>query len=242
MLETTALSLALGPKSSLENITLKFRAGDLHLITGANGCGKSTLLLALAGLKKPHSGNVLLSGEPILKHRRRARKEIGFLFQSSEAQIVCHTARAELAFGPQNLGFPRAKIEENIELVAKELGLSPLLGRKTEELSGGEKRLLCLGALLTCQPSALLLDEPFTGLDLTSASALLKALESFLKRGGTAVLTTHDLEKCVSLATTLTILQEGKVAYNGEVQNGLPLLQNAGVRPPGELLTLKAAL
>ena len=155
-----------------------FEAGERLGFYGPNGSGKSTFFLLVTGLLKSEAGQVLFHDQPIAteKEFRLLRRELGLVLQNAEDQLFHPTVLEDLAFGPLNLGLQPAAARERAERTLDSLGLSHLATRLTHQLSGGEKRLIALAAMLTMQPKVLLLDEPTNDLDPAHQKKLVQIL------------------------------------------------------------------
>jgi cobalt/nickel transport system ATP-binding protein len=159
---------------------LSFTIQDKRIgIIGPNGCGKTTLLHLMVGLLKPGQGELLFNGKPVSTKEdlRALRKEVGFLFQSSDDQLFSPTVIEDVAFGPLNLGFTPQEAKEIAIKTLKELGLAGFEDRITHRLSGGEKKLVALATILAMRPKILLLDEPTNNLDPKTRSHLIEILQ-----------------------------------------------------------------
>ncbi|MGW8193352.1 MAG: energy-coupling factor ABC transporter ATP-binding protein [Desulforhopalus sp.] len=148
-------------------------------IIGPNGCGKTTLLHLLVGLLRPDTGCLLFHGRPVTDKEdlRELRKEVGFLFQSSDDQLFSPTVIEDVAFGPLNLGFSPQEAKEIALDTLGNLGLAGFENRVTHRLSGGEKKLVALATILSMRPRVLLLDEPTNNLDPRTQSRLIEILQ-----------------------------------------------------------------
>ncbi len=200
---------------SLTDITFQVRRGERIALLGANGSGKSTLLHLLDGLYFATSGVLTALGRPLTEETvdrppfgPRFRREVGFLFQHSDAQLFNPTLEDEIAFGPLQAGLSpaesRVRVEETIQL----LGLERLRGRTPQTLSAGEQKQVALASLLAVAPSVLLLDEPTAGLDPRSRVLLLDLLDDLSARGFTLITATHDLRLVEDLADRALVLGE----------------------------------
>jgi cobalt/nickel transport system ATP-binding protein len=151
----------------LNGVDLSLGAGERLCLTGPNGAGKSTLLLILMGLLKPQGGRVIAFGRERREERDfdDVRRLAGFVFQDPDDQLFCPTVAEDIAFGPLNMGKSKGEAAEIVEGVLARLALGHLRDRITHKLSGGEKRLVTLAAVLAMEPQVLLLDEPTNGLD-----------------------------------------------------------------------------
>jgi cobalt/nickel transport system ATP-binding protein len=213
-LENVSLDYRTGVHA-LDSVSLAIDAGEHVAIVGANGSGKSTLLKILDGLVFPTAGSVKAFGAPLtedaledLRFRREFRSRVGFVFQEADVQLFCSNARDELAFGPLQLGLETAEVERRVNEVASQLRIDRLLDRPPYSLSGGEKKRLAIGSVLTMEPRVLLLDEPSAALDPRSQVWLLGVLERWRQEGRTAVIATHDLSAAAESADRMVVLSE----------------------------------
>ena len=181
MLELSKVSYTypLAQEPTLHN--LSFAVQDKHTgIIGPNGCGKTTLLHLMVGLIKPTEGELLFNGEPVTTKldMYNLRRDVGFLFQSSDDQLFSPTVIEDVAFGPLNLGFKPEEARVIAENTLKNLGLKGFEDRITHKLSGGEKKLVALATILAMRPKVLLLDEPTNNLDPKTTSRLIEILQN----------------------------------------------------------------
>jgi cobalt/nickel transport system ATP-binding protein len=151
----------------LDGCDFALHRGERVGLVGANGSGKSTLLALLVGLARCREGTVEILGKPRTTQAdfQAIRGPVGLLFQDAEDQLFCPTVLEDVAFGPLNLGVPRREICPLVARTLAQLGLAGYEDRITYKLSGGEKRLVALAAVLAMSPEVLLLDEPTAGLD-----------------------------------------------------------------------------
>ncbi|ULB11754.1 energy-coupling factor ABC transporter ATP-binding protein [Cereibacter azotoformans] len=194
----------------LRGASLTLEAGERLAVTGPNGSGKSTLLQLAVGLIRPSAGKVVAFGQ----ERRReeefheVRRRAGLVFQDPDDQLFCPTVAEDVAFGPLNLGRSRAEARAVVEEVLARLGIAHLRDRVTHRLSGGEKRLVTLAAVLAMDPEVLLLDEPTTGLDQANEERLTALLAGLPQA---MVFVSHDRSFRGRLATRELRLQEGRL-------------------------------
>ncbi|MBC7441280.1 MAG: ABC transporter ATP-binding protein [Ramlibacter sp.] len=209
LLHTEAVSIARTKDAPIAGaIDLVVGSGSALAITGPNGAGKSTLALTLAGLLKPASGQVLASAslaagaaaEPIRWKSRQLLTRIGTVFQDPGHQFVAGTVRAELAVGPRALARPEAEITGRVDEVLQRLRLDHLAEANPFTLSGGEKRRLSVGTVLTTQPRLLVLDEPTFGQDLRTWREIVSLLEELIGEGTGVVAVSHDTDFVAALA------------------------------------------
>lgn len=200
---------------ALVDVSLAIGEGERYAVIGANGCGKSTLLRVMSGLITPDRGRVTFQdrevSEESLKDRnflRFFRAGVGYLFQDSDVQLFCPTVFDELIFGPLQLGISRGESKDRVAEVMKMLGLEGLKGRPPYMLSGGEKKRVALGSVLTMNPQVLLLDEPANGLDPRTQCFLTELIFGLSQAGKTILISTHDLTLVSEFQPTVAVLSE----------------------------------
>ncbi len=199
-----------GGRRILDAVDLDLHPGERVAIVGANGAGKTTLLHLLVGLRKPLAGTISAFGQ---ERRREAdfhpvRARAGLLFQDPDDQLFCPTVIEDVAFGPLNLGKGRREALAIAERTLLAIGLEGFGPRITHKLSGGEKRLVSLAAVLAMQPEILLLDEPTNGLD-SKAEARLVALLQRLPQA--MLIVSHDPGLVRRLAGRAVVLNNGRL-------------------------------
>jgi len=212
-----------GHSLTLSDVSFSVERGERLAILGANGSGKSTLLHLMDGLYFARSGTIKAFGEAMTPESverppfgPRFRKEVGYLFQNSDAQLFCPSVEEELAFGPLQVGWTRQEIGGRISDTLDLLGIGGLRNRPPHGLSSGEKKKVALASLLVLSPSVLLLDEPTAGLDPRSQGNLLELLEDLHERGLTLVTATHDLELLPHIAERVMVFGEDhRIAADG---------------------------
>ena len=165
---------------SLKNINLTVNKGEFVVLFGKSGCGKSTLLRRLKPVISPHgtvTGNIYFEGKSVFELTQREQAEkIGFVLQNPDNQLVCDKVWHELAFGHESLGCPAEEIRSRTAETASFFGIQNSFYDNVNTLSGGQKQLLNLAAVMVMRPSLLILDEPTSQLDPIAASEFLNAL------------------------------------------------------------------
>lgn len=199
-----------GRPAVLDGIGLDLHPGERLCLTGFNGAGKSTLLHIMVGLLRPQSGEVIAFGS-----RRKAeadfvevRRRAGLVFQDPDDQLFCPTVAEDVAFGPLNLGRSRTEALAIVDRVLDRLNLTAFRNRITHKLSGGEKRLVTLAAVLAMEPDVLLLDEPTNALDEPTTARLVEILLSLSQA---MVIVSHDPHFREKVATRTVRLENGRL-------------------------------
>jgi len=237
IIETTGLTHCFPDGTrALNNVSLSFKEGELTIITGANGSGKTTLLKHFNGLLFPESGTVRVCGEDVAQNPMAARKNVGMVFQDPDSQIVGETVYDDVAFGPENLSLDRTEIDQRVRAALADVNLSGLEQKSPHTLSGGQKRRLAVAGVLAMSPRVMVMDEPFSNLDYTGACKVLEQILKLHSNGHTIIITTHDLEKIISHAQRLVVMDKGGVVDDGRPETVLEGILQYGVRPPCSVL------
>ena len=210
-------------RQALRDVTFSVRAGEFVVLCGETGCGKTTLLRLFKRALAPRGtlrGTVRCFGQPSeAMSEYDAAAKIGFVLQDPEAQIVTDRVFSELAFGAESLGLPPEVIRRRIAETAAWLGIQNWLQQDTHTLSGGQKQLLNLAAVLIMRPDVLLLDEPTAQLDPVAASEFLQTLYRLNREMGlTILLSEHRLEEAFPLSDRVLVLSDGRLAWNDAPQ------------------------
>ncbi|CAN5182998.1 ABC transporter ATP-binding protein [soil metagenome] len=193
-------------------------AGEVVAVLGPNGAGKSTLLHAVAGLLGD-VGTVEVDGEiwsaPGARARLVRERRVGLAFQGQ--QLFPHlSALHNVAFGPRSRGASRAASYDVAQAWLDRFGVGALADRRPHQLSGGQAQRVALARALAAEPAVLLLDEPFSGLDIGVATELRLELAEHLRAfAGVTLLVTHDALDAFALATRVLVLDSGRVAQDG---------------------------
>ncbi|MEW5744216.1 MAG: ABC transporter ATP-binding protein [Nitrospirota bacterium] len=200
---------------ALSEVTVSVQEGERFAVIGSNGSGKSTLLQIMSGLIYPSGGAVFFRGREVSEKSLRDkdflklfRGQAGYVFQDSDIQLFCPTVLDELMYGPLQLDIGEEEALDRAHEVMKMLGIEDLGDRPSYMLSGGEKKRVALGSVLTMNPEVLLLDEPTNGLDPRTQCFLMELLVALNEAGKTIVIATHDLSLVEELHARVAVLSE----------------------------------
>jgi molybdate/tungstate transport system ATP-binding protein len=198
---------------ALNDINIGLRNGEYFVLLGHSGAGKSLILETIAGLVHPDEGEVWLNNRNITSEKIQHRR-IGLVFQ--DLAIFPHmNVAANIAFPLRGHGVKRADIDREVMKQAELTGISHLLPRRPETLSGGELQRVALARTLAMKPHCLLLDEPLSSLDIQMQDDLRKLLRNINQMGTTILHVTHHFEEAVSLATRVAVLDKGNMLQQG---------------------------
>ena len=176
-IEIFSASVFYGKEKILEDLSLSITEQRVGFI-GRNGSGKTTLLRILAGLQELNNGKVLIDGIEVAKKRKEAIKKVGIIFQNPDHQIIFPTVGEELRFGLTQLGLSKNEADLKVIACLKQYDKVDWFERSISTLSQGQKHLVCLLSVLLMKPRVLLLDEPFTGIDIPTQLKLEHYLSS----------------------------------------------------------------
>ncbi|WP_025137087.1 energy-coupling factor ABC transporter ATP-binding protein [Achromobacter sp. DH1f] len=191
----------------LRGVSLRL-AGRRVGIVGPNGAGKSTLARLVNGLVLPTSGSVRVGGLDTRQDLKAVRRQVGFVFQNPENQIVFPIVREDLAFGLKHLEPDRGQREARIVTQLAALGVAHLADRTSHTLSGGERQLVALAAVLVMRPALVVFDEPTTQLDLRNRNRVRDAIAALPQD---AIVVSHDLDLLEDFERVV-VVQDGAIA------------------------------
>jgi len=209
----------------LDDVSFSLSVGESVALLGANASGKSTLLHLLDGLYFAGDGCIKAFGTVLTEESVDAqpfamefRRDVGYVFQNSDAQLFCARVDEELMFGSLQLGLSEGDAQAAADEAMDIFGIRHLRERTPYSLSGGEKKKVAFASVYTCNPKAMLLDEPTAGLDPRSIDELTDALKGLQSRGVAYLIATHDLDFVAEAVERAIVLSEqGRVVFDGKI-------------------------
>ncbi len=251
---------------ALSGINLKIEKGIMTGIIGHTGCGKSTMLRMFNGLLKPDSGKILLNGEDIWENPKditKVRFHVGLVMQYPEYQLFDETVRADIAYGPKNMGLDDAEVNRRVLEAAAFTGVTEeMLDKSPFELSGGQKRRVAIAGIMAMKPEVLVLDEPAAGLDPKGREDIFLGLERYCRESGASVIiVSHSMEDMARYCERLVVMNDGRIYAEGtqkevfsdserlmqiglgvpEVTKLIAILRDGGMILPSDIYTVDAA-
>ena len=234
-----------GPRA-VDGIDLRVEPGEVYGFLGPNGAGKSTAVHMLTTLLPPTSGRAWVAGHDVVEEGSKVRAAIGAALQEAALDPFL-TGREHMKLQTALHGMPRAEARERSDVLLERVGLVQAADRRVGGYSGGMKRRLDLALALVHRPRILFLDEPTTGLDVQSRSALWEEVQRLASdRGVTVFLTTQYLEEADVLADRVGIIDHGRIVAEGtpeelKAEIGRPSVE-AIPQEPAELQHMKDVL
>jgi NitT/TauT family transport system ATP-binding protein len=213
---------------AISNITIKIEKGQFVSIVGPSGCGKSTLLHMIAGFTEPTTGSIKVNNQLV---NSNIPKGLGYIFQK-DTVLPWYSVRKNIALGLRYRGKSKTEIKEKVDSLLRIARLKEFENEYPHHLSGGMRRRLALLMTLACDPSILLLDEPFGALD-THTKTLLHAelLEIWLRDKQTILMVTHDLGEALTLSDRVIVLSSAP--------SNVLLDQPVNIEHPRDVFTLR---
>jgi ABC-type Fe3+/spermidine/putrescine transport system ATPase subunit len=220
MLEIRSITKSFAGVQVLKELSLDIHRGEIFTLLGASGCGKTTLLRILAGLERPDQGRLYFNGQSWVDtaanlHVPPQKRGLGLVFQSYA--VWPHLSVYDnVAYPLRNLGRGKAEIQDKVMATLEIVGLAGYAKRAAHQLSGGQQQRVAMARALVNDPALLLLDEPFSNLDVSLRKQLrheLKALQERLQL--TVVLVTHDQEDAFALSDRIAVMHGGRVEQIG---------------------------
>ncbi len=205
---------------ALDDVNLTVREGRVTGIIGHTGSGKSTMVQLFNGLEKPNSGRILLDGKDIWENPKKMREirfRVGLVMQYPEYQLFEETVRADIAFGPRNMGLSDAEVNERVLEAATLVGLEAAdLEKSPFDLSGGQKRRAAIAGVMAMRPEVLVLDEPAAGLDPRGRDVILNAVRAYGQHtGATVIIVSHSMEDMASYCDDIVVMAHARVFLAG---------------------------
>ncbi|MEN3005338.1 energy-coupling factor transporter ATPase [Dehalobacterium formicoaceticum] len=241
-----AYKTAQGNSKALDKINLEIHKGEWLAIIGPNGSGKSTLARHLNALLLPDEGSIAVEGMDtrISEMIWEIRQKVAFVFQNPDNQLIATTVEEDVAFGPENLGFPPDKIEERVSFALQAVGMEEHRAAAPHLLSGGQKQRVAIAGALAMNPDYLVMDEATSMLDPRGRKEVIETLRKLNQDIGlTIIYITHFMEEVV-YAQRAVVIEKGQITHMGTPQEIFSLgglLSESGLDVP-EIMILAAKL
>lgn len=223
-------------KKALKGVSLDIHEKERLVILGANGSGKSTFFLNINGVLKPERGAVYYKDRLIDKSGiKELRKNVGIVFQDADNQIIASSVRAEVSFGPMNLGLSREEVKKRVDDALNYMNIHHLIDRPPHYLSGGEKKRVSIADIIAMDSKIIIFDEPTASLDPKNVVIFEEALDKMSGDGKTLVISTHDIEFAYRFADRIVVFCDGNIIADGspiDVLDNEKVLKTTNLKKP----------
>ena len=237
-LEAVSHVFARGDVRALDAVSLQIGAGERVAIIGQNGSGKTTLVRHLNGLLRPTSGRVLHDGADAAEQTvAQLARAVGLVFQDPHSQIFAGSVRAEVEFGPRNLGMRGAVLRSAVDAALAAVGLAEDARSNPYDLGASRQKLLTLASVLAMGTAVLVLDEPTTGQDQRGMAVVRHVLQSAHEAGRTVIAISHDMTFVASNFERVMVMRAGRLILDGPpatvfAEGAWPELRSTYLEPP----------
>ena len=205
----------------LNGISLDIKRGEYVAVLGHNGSGKSTLAKLLNMILTPTAGTITVDGTDITAPDLSEddifalRKKVGMVFQNPDNQLVATIVEEDVAFGPENLGYPQEEIRRRVDGALEIVGMSEYAHHEPHRLSGGQKQRIAIAGIIAMSPECIIFDESTSMLDPSGRKDVLKTMEKLNRENGITVITiTHYMNEAAK-ADRVVVLDDGNVLMDG---------------------------
>ena len=223
---------------ALAGVDLRVARGEVVAIVGQNGSGKSTLVRHLNGLLRPTAGVVRVDGRDAadLKVARLAAL-VGLAFQDPDRQIFAGRVRAEVAFGPRNLGLQGTALDATVEDALRAVGLAAAADANPYDLGYSRRKLLAIASVLAMRTPVVVLDEPTTGQDLRGIARVREIVGTLAAEGRTVLAISHDMRFVAETFGRVVVMRAGRIVLDGTpaavfAEPTWPVLASTYLEPP----------
>lgn len=203
---------------AVQNVSFTVKQGEVVGLLGENGAGKTTLLRMISTILEPTSGKILINKQEINQHSMAIKRKIGVLFGSETGLYERLTARENLVYFAKLYQISDHETKTRIDQLAKRFGMKDYLDRRLGGFSKGMRQKVAIARTLLHDPEVILLDEPTTGLDITSANMFRELIHHLRKEGKTIIFSSHIMEEVQQLCESIIMIHKGQLVYNGTLK------------------------
>jgi len=214
----------------LSNINLRLNESSYTTIIGANGSGKTTLAKHLNALLLPTKGSVTIDNIDTKQDQLDVRKNVGFVFQNPEDQLVHSIVEEDIAYGLENLGMETQEMKEKVKKIMQDLKITYLAKKNVNMISAGQKQLTALAGILVMNPRYIVFDEPTTTLDNKNKRNIMNIIAKLNKKNKIGIILVTNLLSDIKYAEDVIVMGKGKIIFNGKRSTlSKKILEKAGL-------------
>lgn len=225
-----------GGERALDGVDVEIRRGEFSALVGQNGSGKTTLAKHFNGILRSNVGSVTVEGRDVsVLSTTELAAHIGYCYQNPDHQIFASSVRAELEFGPRNLGVPEDVVATRADRLLDLVGLTHRADEYPFGLSRGERQKIAVASVLAMEPDIVVVDEPTTGLDWRGGEAMMDVMRRMHREGKTVIVITHDMHVVAEYAQRVIVMAGGRKVADGrpaDVFADRNAMAVAALRPP----------
>jgi energy-coupling factor transport system ATP-binding protein len=227
-----------GGVRALDGVDLTIGPGETLAVIGQNGSGKSTLVRQLNGLLRPSRGRILLDGSAVgRRHVAELARLVGLAFQDPDRQIFAGSVRAEVAFGPRNLGLRGTELDRRVAEALEVVGLTGSADENPYDLGYSRRKLLAIASVLAMRTPVVILDEPTTGQDLRGVARVRTIVAALAAEGRTVITISHDMRFVAETFGRIVVMRAGRIVLDGTpgevfAESSWPVLAETYLEPP----------
>ncbi|TXC89287.1 ATP-binding cassette domain-containing protein [Metabacillus litoralis] len=203
---------------AVKDVSFQIKKGEVVGLLGENGAGKTTLLRMISTILEPSSGSIFIDGINIHQEPMKIKGRIGVLFGSETGLYDRLTARENLSYFAKLHGISKHEMKTRIDYLAVRFGMKDYLDRRVGGFSKGMRQKVTIARALIHNPEIILLDEPTTGLDITSANMFRELIHQLRKEGKTIIFSSHIMEEVKQLCESIIMIHKGEMIYNGTTE------------------------
>lgn len=203
---------------AVKDVSFHIERGSVVGLLGENGAGKTTLLRMISTILEPTSGDIFIDSKQIKDDAMEIKRKIGVLFGSETGLYERLTARENLQYFAKLYQISNHEAKVRIENLSKRFGMKDYMDRKLGGFSKGMRQKVAIARTLLHDPDVVLLDEPTTGLDITSANMFRELIHELSKEGKTIIFSSHIMEEVKQLCESIIMIHKGEIVYNGTLQ------------------------
>ena len=205
---------------ALDGISLTIQPGETVALVGENGSGKTTLARHLNGLLRPQSGRVSVGDWQVSEHSpAQMARRVAYTFQNPDEQLFCQKVWDEVAFGPQNLGYPLAQLKSMVAEALEMMDLSDVSQVNPRDLGYSGRKRVALSSALAMQTPVLILDEPTAGMDANEQELVSQMISILHQQGKTILVISHDMDFVAENLDRVILMQQGQIGLDAPAQS-----------------------
>jgi energy-coupling factor transport system ATP-binding protein len=221
---------------ALRDIDLRITNNQSLAIVGENGAGKTTLVKHLNGLLQPSAGEVMIGDWNTQEHTvAQLARRVGYVFQNPDDQLFARTVRAEVAFGPKNLGLSPAEIDTRVEGALQRTNLKALSDHHPYDLHAAKRKLVAIAATMAMDTPIIIFDEPTTGQDAHGIATIGSIIKHLRSQDRTIIAISHDLDFCAEHFERIIVMSQGRIVADNDPERVFiqeELLRESGLEAP----------